>query len=84
MVIITNKLKIPKQILTVFSVTIISLGLFLTQASFDSLSKSFGQYQTQLKIKHCQRDLHNLAPLKNFLQSKKMLRQTVHVHSYLP
>lgn len=43
MVIITNKLKIPKQILTVFSVTIISLGLFLTQVSFDSLSKSFGQ-----------------------------------------
>jgi protocatechuate 3,4-dioxygenase beta subunit len=43
MVIITHKLKIPKQILTVFSVTIISLGLFLTQVSSDSLSKSFGQ-----------------------------------------
>jgi protocatechuate 3,4-dioxygenase beta subunit len=43
MVIITHKLKIPKQILTVFSVTIISLGLFLTQVSLDSLSKSFGQ-----------------------------------------
>jgi protocatechuate 3,4-dioxygenase beta subunit len=41
--IITHKLKIPKEILTVFTVTIISLGLFLTQVSLDSLSKSFGQ-----------------------------------------
>jgi len=43
MAIITHKLKIPKQILTVFSVSIISLGLFLTQLSFDNQSKSFGQ-----------------------------------------
>ena len=43
MVIITHKLKIPKEILTVFTVTIISLGLFLTQVSLYSLSKSFGQ-----------------------------------------
>jgi len=43
MVIITHELKIPKQILTVFTVTVISLGLFLTQVSLDSLSKSFGQ-----------------------------------------
>jgi protocatechuate 3,4-dioxygenase beta subunit len=43
MVIITHKLKIPKQISTVFTVTIISLGLFFTQVSLDSLSKSFGQ-----------------------------------------
>jgi len=43
MVIITHKLKIPKQISTVFTITIISLGLFLVQVSFDSLSKSFGQ-----------------------------------------
>ena len=41
--IITHKLKIPKQISTVFTITIISLGLFLAQVSFDSLSKSFGQ-----------------------------------------
>jgi protocatechuate 3,4-dioxygenase beta subunit len=43
MMIITHKLKIPKQISTVFTITIISLGLFLAQVSFDSLSKSFGQ-----------------------------------------
>jgi protocatechuate 3,4-dioxygenase beta subunit len=43
MEIITHKLKIPKQISTVFTITIISLGLFLAQVSFDSLSKSFGQ-----------------------------------------
>jgi protocatechuate 3,4-dioxygenase beta subunit len=42
MVIITHKLRIPK-ISTVFTVTIISIGLFLIQVSFDSLSKSFGQ-----------------------------------------
>jgi protocatechuate 3,4-dioxygenase beta subunit len=43
MVIITHKLKIPKHISTVFTITIISLGLFLSQFSFDSMSKSFGQ-----------------------------------------
>jgi len=43
MMIITHKLKIPKQISTVFTITIISLGLFLAQVSFDSLSKTFGQ-----------------------------------------
>jgi protocatechuate 3,4-dioxygenase beta subunit len=49
MVIITNKLKIPKQILTVFTVTIISLGIFLSQVSFDSLSKSFGQVPSTIE-----------------------------------
>jgi protocatechuate 3,4-dioxygenase beta subunit len=40
MVIITHK---QKWILIVFTITIFSLGLFLTQISFDILSKSFGQ-----------------------------------------
>ena len=43
MVIRSRKLKVPKRFLTVSTVTIISLGLFLMQVSFDSLSKSFGQ-----------------------------------------
>jgi protocatechuate 3,4-dioxygenase beta subunit len=41
--IITHKMKIQKQISTVFTLTIISLGLIFTQVSFESLSKSFGQ-----------------------------------------
>ena len=43
MVIKTHKQLKPERILTVFTLTIISLGLFLTQISFDNLSKSFGQ-----------------------------------------
>jgi protocatechuate 3,4-dioxygenase beta subunit len=43
MMIKTHKRIKPKRILTVFTLTIISLGLFLTQISFDNLSKSFGQ-----------------------------------------
>ena len=37
------------RILTVFSLTIISLGLFLTQLSIDNLSKSFGQTPNQIE-----------------------------------
>ena len=43
MVIKTHKQLKPKRILTIFTLTIISLGLFFTQISFVNLSKSFGQ-----------------------------------------
>ena len=39
----TSKLRNPKRFLIVLTVTIISLELIFIQASFDSLSKSFGQ-----------------------------------------
>ena len=42
----------PERILTVFTLTIISLGLFLTQISFDNLSKSFGQTPNPVSYTH--------------------------------
>lgn len=49
MVLKTHKQLKPKRILTIFTLTIISLGLFLTQISFDNLSKSFGQSQNPIE-----------------------------------
>lgn len=43
MVIRTRDLKIPNSILMVSTITIVSLALFLMQASFDNPSESFGQ-----------------------------------------
>ena len=43
MVIRTRNLKIPNSILMVSTITIVSLALFLMQASFDNPSESFGQ-----------------------------------------
>lgn len=49
MVIKTHKQIKQKGILTLFTITIFSLVLFLTQISFDNLSKSFGQTPDQIE-----------------------------------
>jgi len=49
LVIIAHKQIKQKGILTLFTITILSLVLFLTQISFDNLSKSFGQTPNQIE-----------------------------------
>ena len=80
----THKQLKPKWILTIFTLTIISLGLFFTQISFVNLSKSFGQALNPIENQTLSIIPTQFGIPPGFLQAKKMFQQQAHVHSHLP
>ena len=72
------------RILTVFTLTIISLGLFLTQISIDNLSKSFGQTPNPIENQTLSIIPTQFGIPPEFLQAKKMFQQQAHVYTHLP
>ena len=83
-VIKTHKQIKPKRILTVFTLTIISLGLFLTEISSDNLPKSFGQITNPIENQTLSIIPTQFGIPPELSASQKMLQQQAHVHSHLP